>query len=83
MMQQEQDHTRSHDPEQTTCSRSISKVGSSTATIQDWSSRVRRRKILDILTNVALNDSDETVKDLAFAAIHNLAVHDTAEMMAD
>jgi hypothetical protein len=40
-------------------------------------------KILDILTDAALNDSDETVKDLAFAAIHNLAVHDTAEMMAD
>lgn len=40
-------------------------------------------KILDILTDAALNDLDETVKDLAFATIHNLAIHDTAEMMVD
>jgi hypothetical protein len=40
-------------------------------------------KILEILTEVALNDNDEQVVDLAFAAIHNLAIHDTAEMMVD
>jgi len=37
--------------------------------------------ILDVLTDVALNDEDESTKDLAFAAIRNLAVHDTAELM--
>lgn len=40
-------------------------------------------KVLDILTDAALNDSDEKVVDLAFAAIHNLAIHDTAEMIVD
>jgi hypothetical protein len=40
-------------------------------------------KILEILTEVALNDNDEQVVGLSFAAIHNLAIHDTAEMMVD
>lgn len=38
-------------------------------------------KILDILTDVALHDDDESIVELAFAAIHNLAIHDTAEVM--
>ncbi len=38
-------------------------------------------KLLDVLTDVALNEEDETIVDLAFAAIHNLAIHDTAEIM--
>ena len=40
-------------------------------------------KILDVLTEAAVNDNDQRVIDLAFAAIHNLAIHDTAEMMVD
>jgi hypothetical protein len=40
-------------------------------------------KVLDILTDAALNDSDDKVVDLSFAAIHNLAIHDTAEMIVD
>jgi hypothetical protein len=34
--------------------------------------------VLDVLTDAALNDPDTGVKDRAFAAIHNLAIHDTA-----
>jgi hypothetical protein len=33
--------------------------------------------LLDILTDAALNDGDAVVKDRAFAAIHNLAIHDS------
>jgi hypothetical protein len=33
--------------------------------------------LLDVLTDAALNDGDEVVKDRAFAAIHNLAIHDS------
>jgi hypothetical protein len=40
-------------------------------------------KILDILTDAALNDSDDKVVNLSFAAIHNLAIHDTAQMIVD
>jgi hypothetical protein len=40
-------------------------------------------KLLDVLTDAALNDTDQCVKDLSFAAIHNLSIHDTAEMMVD
>lgn len=35
--------------------------------------------VLDALTDVALNDPDEEIQNRAFAAIHNLAIHDTAE----
>jgi len=38
-------------------------------------------KVLEILTDAALNDDDANVRDLTFAAIHNLAIQDTAEMM--
>jgi hypothetical protein len=38
-------------------------------------------KLLDVLTDAALNDSDQSVVDLSYATIHNLASHDTAEMM--
>jgi hypothetical protein len=34
-----------------------------------------------VLTDAALNDTDQAVKDRAFAAIHNLAVHDTAPLI--
>lgn len=37
--------------------------------------------ILDVLTDATLNDGDQNVKDRAFAAIHNLAVHDTATLI--
>lgn len=37
--------------------------------------------ILDALTDAALNDQDNAVKDRAFACIHNLAIHDTAQNM--
>jgi hypothetical protein len=37
--------------------------------------------VLDVLTDAALNDTDQAVKDRAFAAIHNLAVHDTAPLI--
>ena len=40
-------------------------------------------KLLDILTDVALNDNDPRTIDLAFSAIHNLAVHDTAKNMVE
>ena len=40
-------------------------------------------KVLDVLTDAALNDTDQRVKDLSIAAIHNLAIHDTAEMMVE
>jgi hypothetical protein len=33
--------------------------------------------LLDALTDAALNDTDQSVKDRAFAAIHNLANHDS------
>eukprot|EP00339_Tiarina_fusa_P026268 CAMPEP_0117045014 /NCGR_PEP_ID=MMETSP0472-20121206/31164_1 /TAXON_ID=693140 ORGANISM="Tiarina fusus, Strain LIS" /NCGR_SAMPLE_ID=MMETSP0472 /ASSEMBLY_ACC=CAM_ASM_000603 /LENGTH=571 /DNA_ID=CAMNT_0004756899 /DNA_START=149 /DNA_END=1864 /DNA_ORIENTATION=- len=35
-------------------------------------------KLLDVLTDVALNDSNEKAVELAFAAMHSLAIHDTA-----
>lgn len=34
--------------------------------------------VLDVLTEAALNDPDQSTVDRAFAAIHNLANHDTA-----
>jgi hypothetical protein len=34
--------------------------------------------VLDVLTEAALNDPDQSVIDRAFAAINNLAIHDTA-----
>lgn len=39
--------------------------------------------VLDALTDVALNESDPGVVNRAFAAIHNLAIHDTAEKMVE
>jgi hypothetical protein len=39
----------------------------------------RNGHVLDTLTDAALNDPDTAVKDRAFAAIHNLAIQDTAE----
>ncbi|ACI65503.1 predicted protein [Phaeodactylum tricornutum CCAP 1055/1] len=39
--------------------------------------------LLDKLTDAALNDSDTAVKDRAFAAIHNLAIRDTAEKIVN
>jgi len=39
--------------------------------------------ILDALTDVALNDPDKNIQNRAFAAIHNLAIHDTAERMVE
>jgi len=38
-------------------------------------------KLLDVLTDVALHEEDDSIVDLAFATIHNLAIHDTAEIM--
>ena len=38
----------------------------------------RNGHVLDALTDVALNDPDRSIQNRAFAAIHNLAVHDTA-----
>ena len=35
--------------------------------------------ILDVLTDAALNDPDTYVKERSYAAIHNLAIQDTAE----
>eukprot|EP00527_Entomoneis_sp_CCMP2396_P009411 CAMPEP_0198138564 /NCGR_PEP_ID=MMETSP1443-20131203/1952_1 /TAXON_ID=186043 /ORGANISM="Entomoneis sp., Strain CCMP2396" /LENGTH=585 /DNA_ID=CAMNT_0043800381 /DNA_START=37 /DNA_END=1794 /DNA_ORIENTATION=+ len=39
--------------------------------------------LLTTLTDAALNDSDQAVKDRAFAAINNLAIHDTAEQIVN
>lgn len=39
--------------------------------------------VLDALTDVALNDCDQGIQNRAFAAIHNLAVHDTAQRMVE
>jgi len=38
-------------------------------------------KLLDVLTDVALNEPTDAIVEIAFAAVHNLAIHDTAEMM--
>lgn len=40
-------------------------------------------KLLDALTDVALSETDSSAIDLVFSAIHNLAIHDTAEAMVD
>jgi hypothetical protein len=40
-------------------------------------------KVLDVMTDVALNETDQRTIDLAFAAIHNLAIHDTAEAIVE
>lgn len=39
--------------------------------------------ILDILTDIALNDVDSVIHNRAYAAIHNLATHDTAAKMVN
>jgi len=39
--------------------------------------------LLSVLTDAALNDGDQAVKDRAFAAINNLAIHDTAEQIVN
>jgi hypothetical protein len=43
----------------------------------------RNGHVLDALTDVALNDDDPGIVNRAFAAIHNLAVHDTATKMVE
>jgi hypothetical protein len=63
----------------------------STGTFRNLSAAPRRSKlnlcyfnngtILDIMTDAALNDPDDGVKEKAFATIQNLAIHDTAEVM--
>lgn len=40
-------------------------------------------RLLDVLTDVALEDDDEKTKDRAFSAIDNLATHDTAEQIVN
>jgi len=40
-------------------------------------------KLLDILTDVVLNETDQTAIDHSFSAIHNLTIHDTAEAIVD
>lgn len=37
--------------------------------------------VLDTFTDAVLNETDDGVKDRAIAAIHNLAVHDTASLL--
>ena len=43
----------------------------------------RNGHVLGILTDAALNDNDQAVKDRSFAAINNLAIHDTAEQIVN
>ncbi|CAB9526963.1 expressed unknown protein [Seminavis robusta] len=43
----------------------------------------RNGHVLDALTDVALNDPDPSIQTRAFAAINNLAVHDTATKMVE
>lgn len=38
-------------------------------------------KLLDVLAEVVLHEPSEAVVEIAFAAIHNLAIHDNAEIM--
>ena len=40
-------------------------------------------KLLDVLTDVALNETDQSVISFSFSAIHNLAIQDTAEAIVD
>ena len=40
-------------------------------------------KLLDAMTDVALNETDQHAVDIAFACIHNLAIHDTAEAIVE
>lgn len=40
-------------------------------------------KLLDVLTEVALNETDQPTIDLSFSAIHNLAIEETAEAIVD
>jgi hypothetical protein len=40
-------------------------------------------KLLDALTDIMLNETDQRAIDLAFATVHNLAIHDTAEAIVD
>jgi hypothetical protein len=39
--------------------------------------------LLDVLTDAAIHDDDAAVKDRSFAAIHNLAIQDTAERIVN
>jgi hypothetical protein len=43
----------------------------------------RNGHVLDALTDVALNDPDPSIQNRAYAAIHNLAVHDTASKIVE
>jgi len=40
-------------------------------------------KLLDVLTDVVLNETDQRVVDLSFSVINNLAIQDTAEAIVD
>lgn len=40
-------------------------------------------KLLDVLTDVVLNETDPTAIDYSFSAIHNLTTQDTAEAIVD
>ena len=40
-------------------------------------------KLLDTLTDVILNETDQSAVNYAFCAIHNLATHETAEAIVD
>ena len=40
-------------------------------------------ELLDTLTDVILNETDESTVNFAFYAIHNLAIHETAEVIVD
>lgn len=42
----------------------------------------RKGHLLNVLTDAAINDIDKRVKFRAFATIHNLAIHDTAQTLA-
>eukprot|EP00537_Pseudo-nitzschia_pungens_P010443 CAMPEP_0172383972 /NCGR_PEP_ID=MMETSP1061-20121228/1780_1 /TAXON_ID=37318 /ORGANISM="Pseudo-nitzschia pungens, Strain cf. pungens" /LENGTH=558 /DNA_ID=CAMNT_0013112435 /DNA_START=189 /DNA_END=1865 /DNA_ORIENTATION=+ len=42
-----------------------------------------RGKLLDVLTDVVLNETDPTVLGYSFSAIHNLTIPDTAEAIVD
>ena len=40
-------------------------------------------KLLDTLTDVILNETDQSVISFSFSAIHNLAIHETADAIVD
>jgi hypothetical protein len=40
-------------------------------------------KLLDVMTDITLNETDSAALDLAYAAVHNLVIQDTAEDIVD